>query len=133
MSYSNEVLIGIDDEIITLAGASTCSICLEDICPSDAIEILNCEHVFHKKCLKKWKKMKPGVSNCPLCRDTIENSSIGDATTELSPLNTMIVIPRHNHRLNVVAVIYIILSMMSICMVVVSNDSAIIMLNITEN
>lgn len=46
-----------------------CSICLEQFENNDLIQI-NCGHIFHKKCLKKWtntnKKRLMSV-RCPLC------------------------------------------------------------------
>lgn len=46
-----------------------CSICFEDI---NNIEIpLSCGHWFHKNCLKFIKK-----SNCPLCRNRMNNTDI---------------------------------------------------------
>lgn len=44
--------------------AQECSICLETI--DKKIRLLNCNHFFHKKCIKKWfRKMR----RCPLCLD----------------------------------------------------------------
>lgn len=36
---------------------TTCAICYEE-----ADYQLNCGHIFHKRCIKQWKK------DCPLCR-----------------------------------------------------------------
>jgi len=48
-----------DDEI--------CSICLEAYVPGErASLLLECEHMFHKDCLKEWWRRSP---NCPNCRE----------------------------------------------------------------
>lgn len=46
---------------------STCSICLENI-KNNRVEIINCNHYFHKNCLIEW--FQKGKINCPNCRDT---------------------------------------------------------------
>jgi hypothetical protein len=51
-----------------------CSICYEKVKPSEYIRELNCNHIFHKKCIDKWlllsMKNKENI-NCPICRTTI--------------------------------------------------------------
>ena len=42
-----------------------CSICLEKYNYNDKIIKLNCNHVYHKKCLKLW--FNKGKT-CPICR-----------------------------------------------------------------
>ena len=44
-----------------------CSICLEFI---NSPHQLPCGHIFHEKCIKKWKKNK-----CPLCRTKINKDN----------------------------------------------------------
>jgi len=46
-----------------------CSICLECINNSDNIYKLNCDHCFHRNCIKKWLNKK---SSCPLCRTHVD-------------------------------------------------------------
>jgi RING finger and CHY zinc finger domain-containing protein 1 len=47
-----------------------CSICLEDIFNSRSdIYILNCNHIFHKKCL--FKVLMLCSNTCPICRTEI--------------------------------------------------------------
>ena len=36
------------------AGLYTCSICLEDLLPSDSVRTLGCGHVFHARCVDYW-------------------------------------------------------------------------------
>ena len=51
------------DEIIN---NQECSICVEPLNNSFAIK-LNCDHIFHDKCLQEWLK-KSKNKDCPLCR-----------------------------------------------------------------
>lgn len=44
---------------------STCSICLSDIKPKDAM-ITSCNHIFHKDCMSQWQR-----NTCPMCRSNI--------------------------------------------------------------
>lgn len=39
-----------------------CSICFEKLNTNDKINIFNCKHKHHKKCIKKWN------GSCPNCR-----------------------------------------------------------------
>lgn len=41
-----------------------CSICLYKF-NNKSIMKLNCDHIYHKKCIKKWLKKN---NSCPLCR-----------------------------------------------------------------
>ena len=54
--------------------SDNCSICLENYLKNDKIIKLDCDHIFHKKCLKKWFKIlidKSEDLNCPLCRNNL--------------------------------------------------------------
>lgn len=42
-----------------------CIICLEKYNINDKIVRLNCNHVYHKNCIKLWFKKK---KTCPICR-----------------------------------------------------------------
>lgn len=46
-----------------------CSICFKNIKKDSNVPNIECSHIFHKKCLKKWIKIN---NNCPLCRQIIE-------------------------------------------------------------
>ena len=46
-----------------------CSICLEDIELKD-LEILSCNHKFHKECIETWTKKSP---ICPYCRKFLKS------------------------------------------------------------
>ena len=50
---------------------NTCLICYEPL--KWGIKILNCNHRFHKKCIKKWTIMKP---TCPYCLSINKNKFI---------------------------------------------------------
>ena len=45
-----------------------CSICLEEYQKNNNIIKLNCEHQYHKECIKQWFKIN---NNCPQCRKII--------------------------------------------------------------
>ena len=47
-----------------LSPISECSICLEYI-GNDRISVLDCNHIFHNKCLEISSKVK---TKCPICR-----------------------------------------------------------------
>jgi hypothetical protein len=47
----------------------SCSICLNNFIMNDELYLLQCEHLFHKKCLLKWFKKK---QTCPICRHDIK-------------------------------------------------------------
>ena len=51
--------------------AFTCSICLDNA--EQALKILQCEHKFHRKCIKDWfetgsESLGLLVPSCPMCR-----------------------------------------------------------------
>ena len=45
-----------------------CPICLEEYNDKETICKLNCNHIFHKECIKEWFKKN---NNCPNCRKII--------------------------------------------------------------
>lgn len=49
-----------------------CSICLEDIYDISYSKFISlpCEHIFHTKCISKWKNKN---NTCPMCRAVISN------------------------------------------------------------
>ena len=51
----------------TLESLGDCSICLKSMYCNDLVKT-ECEHLFHKECLKIWLNKK---NNCPLCRFTL--------------------------------------------------------------
>ena len=55
----------------------TCNICLSQIVKKNA-EITPCGHVFHAKCLMKWKNRR-NKNTCPVCRGQLREVSDDDA------------------------------------------------------
>ena len=49
----------------------TCLVCLSEFIADDDIITLDCNHIFHKKCISEWVKYK---TECPHCRDTIQKT-----------------------------------------------------------
>ena len=50
---------------------SQCPICIDTYKPTEYYRKLNCEHIFHKKCIDRW--IKRDKNECPMCRDLIIN------------------------------------------------------------
>ncbi|KAL8523537.1 hypothetical protein ACS0TY_013485 [Phlomoides rotata] len=47
-----------------------CSVCLSEIVEGEeGMELDDCKHAFHGKCLEKW--LKGYKATCPLCRSTV--------------------------------------------------------------
>ena len=59
-----------------------CTICMDELCKSDEVTILPCQHWFHPKCVNTWRTEH---NTCPLCRSSIEERS---SQLGLNPLNT---------------------------------------------
>jgi hypothetical protein len=49
----------------------TCVICLEDYIDGDVLNLLTCEHAFHKNCLNASCDSQMLTKTCPLCRTPI--------------------------------------------------------------
>ena len=45
-----------------------CSICTETFKDNDFVSTLNCNHLFHTKCIKEWGHYNP---SCPICKTDI--------------------------------------------------------------
>lgn len=56
--------IGIDVQVC-------CSVCVEDVQPTEPIYLFECLHVFHKACIDEWKLAKHVNVTCPNCRALI--------------------------------------------------------------
>lgn len=48
----------------------TCAICQEEFVEDDEIPVLQCNHDFHKKCIKEW--FVGEKQDCPMCKKSIE-------------------------------------------------------------
>jgi hypothetical protein len=132
MTYNDEALMKYDNEIINLVEPFNCSICLEDIYPCEIIQILNCNHSYHRSCIKKWKQVTPNQkAGCPICRNIIENSD-PENISELSPLHLTITASHKKHYMNLLVVVCIILNMAVVCIITIIIEVPIIILNITD-
>ena len=56
--------IGIDVQVC-------CSVCVEDVQPTEPMYLFECLHVFHKACIDQWKLAKHVNVTCPNCRALI--------------------------------------------------------------
>ena len=48
-----------------------CCICTDNYKKNDEVSVLECEHIYHIKCIKEWCKYK---STCPVCNANISNN-----------------------------------------------------------
>lgn len=46
-----------------------CSVCYEDYENGVELVKLECSHVFHKKCISQWLRLK---KSCPLCKQEVK-------------------------------------------------------------
>ncbi|VTO91775.1 unnamed protein product [Fusarium graminearum] len=53
------------------------AICLEVFENSDTVRRLNCEHVYHQKCIDRWFQGRHFT--CPLCKSSVLRSGNGTA------------------------------------------------------
>ena len=44
-----------------------CSICMDEYAPTSSMTITECNHSFHKDCIKEWSKYQENLT-CPNCR-----------------------------------------------------------------
>lgn len=49
-----------------------CTVCQTNLSENEHIYKLDCNHVFHEKCLQDWAKYK---ADCPLCRHPISTDT----------------------------------------------------------
>lgn len=49
----------------------SCCICTDNYKKNDEVSVLECEHIYHLKCIKEWGKYK---STCPVCNAKISNN-----------------------------------------------------------
>ena len=61
---------------------SNCSVCMELMTTRNYRE-LSCGHLFHKKCLKKWKQ--EGNRTCPMCRKEFDHPEF-KVTVSIEPV-----------------------------------------------
>jgi hypothetical protein len=47
-----------------------CSICLASMTMTNSKKLDNCTHMFHTRCIDKWRKKQ---NSCPVCREPIEH------------------------------------------------------------
>jgi len=59
--------------------APECCICTETFEPSREIKRTTCKHYFHEDCLGKWLRVS---TSCPLCRENLEKTTLGDAAPD---------------------------------------------------
>ena len=49
----------------------SCIICTEEFKNTDIVAVLNCDHIYHPKCIKEWCNRN---ASCPLCKAEISVS-----------------------------------------------------------
>lgn len=50
-------------------GDIDCSICINKVYKNRIVTVLECKHIFHKKCIKEWLGSS---KTCPMCRGNVE-------------------------------------------------------------
>ncbi|MDD9952476.1 MAG: hypothetical protein OXT67_13020, partial [Zetaproteobacteria bacterium] len=61
-----------------ISNKQDCAICFEKMIHTEEIVSTACGHVFDKKCMENWIKLKveeTGSGSCPICRATIKVKS----------------------------------------------------------
>ncbi|GFY66879.1 hypothetical protein TNIN_179091, partial [Trichonephila inaurata madagascariensis] len=79
--------------------SETCSICLEE----KSTESLDCGHVFHVECIRKWLAVK---AHCPYCRQEIREKTQWNKILQLMdefPEELPVVYPCCRERINIVS------------------------------
>ena len=56
-----------------------CRICTEPLQKEQMICVLECKHLFHEECVRKWGRVKP---SCPVCRQAIATAETKPDTEE---------------------------------------------------
>lgn len=49
-----------------------CVVCLGPMSHHQANRTLPCGHIFHSKCVDRWKRSCPGDPTCPMCREPFD-------------------------------------------------------------
>lgn len=49
-----------------------CSVCLGPMAAQQANRTLPCGHMFHSRCVDRWKRSCPGDPTCPMCREPFD-------------------------------------------------------------
>lgn len=57
------------NECVLRSPTQDCPICFEPVVSKQVIEILKCNHSFHRNCLNEW--INHGGGTCPMCRISI--------------------------------------------------------------
>ena len=73
-----------------------CSICLNNFFRGQKIIKLNCDHIFHEKCLKKYLKNNLKHPKCPNCNKSILNNRKNETKTKVNPKKENILILSSN-------------------------------------
>ncbi|CAF1991961.1 unnamed protein product [Rotaria magnacalcarata] len=60
------------DELVNVTD-TTCIICREEMQVQQSIKRLDCQHIFHKNCLRSWFQRQQA---CPICRTTVLRSRV---------------------------------------------------------
>lgn len=50
-----------------------CVICKEEFVLKEEVAMIDCKHIFHKKCINEWSSFK---HECPLCRTNITTQNL---------------------------------------------------------
>ncbi|CAK1542014.1 unnamed protein product [Leptosia nina] len=86
-----DILNSIPDETVTeeqVAANMSCSVCWETFQLGETVSKLECEHIFHKPCIKPWLELH---ATCPICRRSLlppDQSPSNTTATTTTPNTT---------------------------------------------
>lgn len=59
-----------------------CAICLDDLDNGD-VSLLNCNHVYHEKCLANWLRSSHARGKCPICKSAVWKEEVVSMDVEV--------------------------------------------------
>nr|CUU00295.1 hypothetical transcript [Hymenolepis microstoma] len=83
-----ESSLDLNTPLSELRAPAECAICLNNLLPTDNLEVLSCAHTFHSQCILQWIL---NSRSCPVCRSTVQIPlDCFDQRTIGRPINTYI-------------------------------------------
>ena len=77
-----------------------CTICIEKFQPKDKVILLQCKHLFHEGCLRKWLENKVEHPKCPNCNVDIIKEKCDENNVLVLNRNTNNIVTQRETELN---------------------------------